>query len=75
MGDADLLLGRLDDLEAFTHSLGSPQHANVVLPSLSPAARDLSLISGFFREGQISSEQKGALKNEVLARSMGGGSA
>jgi len=63
--NGDALLGRMDDLESFTHSLSSPQNFNV-LPSLSPAGQQLHKINGFFREGQITAEQKAAMKEQVL---------
>jgi len=61
----DALLGKLDDLEPFTHSLSSPQNF-VHLPSLSPAGMQLHKISQFFHEGQITAEQKASLKEQVL---------
>lgn len=63
--NGDALLGRMDDLEAFTHSLSSPHNLNI-LPSLSPAGQQLHKINGFFREGQITAEQKAAMKEQVL---------
>jgi len=59
----EVLLGRLDDFE-FAHSLSSPQ--NFILPSLSPAGQQLHKINGFFREGQITAEQKASMKEQVL---------
>jgi len=63
--NGDALLGRMDDLESFTHSLSSPLNFNV-LPSLSPAGQQLHKINGFFREGHITAEQKAAMKEQVL---------
>jgi hypothetical protein len=64
-GNGDALLGKMDDLESFTHSLSSPSNFNI-LPSLSPAGQHLHKINGFFRDNQISAEQKGILKDHVL---------
>jgi hypothetical protein len=63
--NGDALLGRMDDLESFTHSLASPHNFNV-LPSLSPAGQQLHRINGFFRDGHITAEQKAAMKEQVL---------
>jgi hypothetical protein len=63
--NGDALLGRMDDLESFTHSLSSPSNFNI-LPSLSPAGQQLHKINGFFRDGQITAEQKAAMKEQVL---------
>ena len=59
----DSLFSALEDLEPFSHSLTS---LNTYLPSLSPAGQQLYKISGFFKEGVITAEQKGEIKDAVL---------
>lgn len=62
----DSLLGRVDELESLTHSLSSPHYS--MLHALSPAGQQLHKINGFFREGQITAEQKAAMKDQVLRK-------
>ena len=59
----DSLLSALEDLEPFSHSLTS---LNTYLPSLSPAGQQLYKINGFFKEGAITAEQKGEIKDAVI---------